>query len=141
MRVFIGVKASKQLQKKVRGWRKIHAGLPVRWIKEHNLHLTLVPPWYEDDIEKAKKKLHELPFSRHTVTFDRVGINFKNKVIWIGKPTEHVTIARFRDAEPLKGIQFGKICWKETADTVTLFESRLGPKEANYYEIAKKVVR
>ena len=141
MRVFIGIKVSKQLQKKVREWRKIHADLPVRWIKDRNLHMTLVPPWYEDDVAKAVRKLHAVPFKKHIITFDRVGINFKHKVIWIGKPTEHVTIARFKDAKPLTGIQFEKICWKEKVDMITLFESRLGPKEANYYAIAKKVVR
>jgi 2'-5' RNA ligase len=141
MRVFIGVKASKKLQKKVGEWRRRHADLPVRWIKDRNLHLTLVPPWYEDDGAKAIEKLNSVQFKKHTITFDRVGINFKHKVIWIGKPTEHVTIARFKDAKPLSGIQFEEILWKETADTVTLFESRLRAKGADYYEIAKKVVR
>jgi len=103
--------------------------------------MTLVPPWYEDDVAKAARKLNAVQFKKHTITFDRVEVNFKHKVIWIGKPGEHVTIARFKDAKPLKGIQFKKILWKETADTITLFRSRLGPKEANYYEIVKKVVR
>jgi RNA 2',3'-cyclic 3'-phosphodiesterase len=47
--------------------------LPVRWVKGKNLHITLVPPWYEEDIDKVKEGLQRLkkhtPF---TVTFDRV---------------------------------------------------------------------
>jgi len=140
MRVFIGIKASKILQKRVARWQREHRDLPVRWIKNRNLHLTLVPPWYEDDPVKAVSKLKTVRYKKGTITFDRVGINFKHKVIWIGKPTQHVTIARFKDAKPLRGIKFEKIHWKETVDNITLFQSKLGPKGAMYYEIEKILV-
>jgi 2'-5' RNA ligase len=136
MRVFIGIKASMCLQKSVRELRNAHNDLPVRWIKDRNLHLTLVPPWYEDDVERAIAKLNTVRYTKHTITFTHVGLNFRHKVIWIGKPTEHVTIARFKDPAPLKDIHFEKIHWKENVNKITLFESRLRAKGADYTPIA-----
>jgi 2'-5' RNA ligase len=136
MRVFIGIKASGRLQTLVREWRGNYKNLPVRWIKDRNLHLTLVPPWYEKDVGKAVAKLKTVRYKKRTITFARIGVNFKHKVLWIGKPTQHVTIARFKDPAPLRNIHFKKINWYEKVNNVTLFESRLRAKGADYTPIA-----
>lgn len=57
MRVFIGIKANEELQEKIIKWQEKHRNLPVRFIKQENLHLTLVPPWYERKINHLVKSL------------------------------------------------------------------------------------
>lgn len=49
-RVFVGVKICQDLVKKIELWKKNFLNLPVRWIASDNLHLTLLPPWYTQDI-------------------------------------------------------------------------------------------
>lgn len=52
MRIFAGIKASPDLQAEVAAWQEEHT-LPVRYISPENLHITLVPPWEERDIDDA----------------------------------------------------------------------------------------
>lgn len=56
-RIFIAITISEKLQQEVLEWEKKYQKLPVRWLQGKNLHITLVPPWYESDIEKIKEKL------------------------------------------------------------------------------------
>lgn len=161
MRLFIGIKASANLKRKIGKWQEERKTFPVRFIKPENLHLTLVPPWYEDDPADSISKLGSLAWKRCTVVFDNIGINFRNHVIWIessNPPKElsstyndllhlfqkkkekrpfrvHITIARFKDAKPLKHSKFHGISWKENVTAITLFQSKLTPKEAQYKEI------
>jgi 2'-5' RNA ligase len=51
-RVFVAIRASRKLQEEVAAWVSSHAKLPVRWISPENLHITLVPPWYEEDTKR-----------------------------------------------------------------------------------------
>ncbi|OGH16637.1 MAG: 2'-5' RNA ligase [Candidatus Levybacteria bacterium RIFCSPHIGHO2_02_FULL_40_18] len=57
MRVFIGIKTSEEIQKRILAWQEKHKNLPVRFIKPENLHITLVPPWYETKINDLVKYL------------------------------------------------------------------------------------
>ena len=156
-RVFIGIKASKNLQNKIAKWQKANKNLPVRFIKPKNLHLTLIPPWYEENFQDIKSQIAKVEFEKFTINFSAVYINFNNRVIWTetSKPPKaifklqknlatifrkyeerpfkvHLTIARFKDAKPLKDVNFEKIKWQEKVSKITLFESILGKKEANY---------
>jgi 2'-5' RNA ligase len=47
-RIFVGIKIQPELYLKIDNWRKKYLRLPVRWIDNNNLHITLIPPWYED---------------------------------------------------------------------------------------------
>lgn len=57
-RIFVGIKINETLQKEIlhweKPWRQI---LPIRWLIPQNLHITLVPPWYEENIDWVKKAL------------------------------------------------------------------------------------
>lgn len=53
-RIFIGIPASKQVQEEALEFCRLHQNLPVRWVKSHNLHITLLPPWEADSGEIAE---------------------------------------------------------------------------------------
>ena len=89
-RIFLGIKIGAKLYPPILRWRKKYPGkLSVRWIKEENLHITLLPPWYEESsniknqilkIEKIIPKIN--PF---LLKFNYVGYGPENKrprLIW-----------------------------------------------------------
>ena len=59
-RVFVAIKASQEVQEAASAWRQKFEHLPVRWIAMRNLHITLLPPWQEDDIEAARERLRSI---------------------------------------------------------------------------------
>jgi 2'-5' RNA ligase len=70
-RIFVAIQAPKDLQKEISKWVEgFSAKSPahretsryIRWLKGKNLHVTLVPPWEEDDfgVEKVKELLREI---------------------------------------------------------------------------------
>lgn len=59
-RLFVAIKISEELEDKAFEFRRRHQYLPVRWLSRKNLHITLIPPWQTDDIETAKKLLHQI---------------------------------------------------------------------------------
>lgn len=56
-KIFIGIKISLDIQQKISDWKKSFSFLPVRWIKGEDLHITLIPPWIEKDIEEIEERL------------------------------------------------------------------------------------
>lgn len=52
-RIFVAVPVSERLQKEIENWRIKYGRLPVRWLAGKNLHITLVPPWYETDVQNV----------------------------------------------------------------------------------------
>lgn len=59
-RLFIGIPLSADLNTTITIWKSRQAASPlIRWIKPHNLHITLVPPWetetHECDIQTFKQ--------------------------------------------------------------------------------------
>jgi 2'-5' RNA ligase len=56
-RIFVALPISWEIQEEVKNWRSKYERLPVRWLAGKNLHITLVPPWYETDIPKVIAKL------------------------------------------------------------------------------------
>ena len=59
-RIFIAIKSSAEIQSWASAWNKDKQEWPVRWIPEENLHITLVPPWNEDDISETVNKLKQI---------------------------------------------------------------------------------
>jgi 2'-5' RNA ligase len=159
-RVFIAVKASQKLQERIVQWQREH-NLPVRWISAENLHVTLVPPWYEEDIEAVKKSLQRLQkHRRFTVHFSTIsfGPPKRPRLVWLtGESTDilklqehvestlgahherqfrmHITIARFRAEDfrsfPTKRIN-DQMDWMEEIVSVVLMESKLSLSGAEY---------
>lgn len=87
-RLFVGIKISEELQEKILSWEKSWwEKLTVRWLTPKNLHLTLIPPWYEEDIGQTKSNLTEIQgkISPFEIEFNKVtlGPNPKNpRLIW-----------------------------------------------------------
>ncbi len=52
-RIFIGFKLSENLVSYITNWQK-QKKFPdfVRFVSPNNLHMTLIPPWYEDEIKR-----------------------------------------------------------------------------------------
>lgn len=86
-RVFLGIPLSKELQAKVATWQTAHQNLPVRWVLDKNIHITLVPPWEESDFDGTLEKLELIKneFKKFTVQFDWIGLGpslFDPRLIW-----------------------------------------------------------
>lgn len=74
MRIFLALPFSKQLYPEVKTLQHEFPNLPVRWLKNSNLHITLVPPWEisEQNLEQLKAKLREIETPRpFTVEFNK----------------------------------------------------------------------
>jgi len=72
-RVFVALGTTPELQEAVAAWAAAHGTLPVRWLSGKNLHVTLVPPWYENDHGAVARQLQPLGRTKtFTVQFDRV---------------------------------------------------------------------
>jgi 2'-5' RNA ligase len=61
-RIFVALPISKTLQGEILRWEENWRQLPARWLAGKNLHITLVPPWEESDVESMEnvKKLLEV---------------------------------------------------------------------------------
>src|SRR3989344_2672736 len=100
-RVFVAIRVSQKLQEGVVKWTSAHPRLPVRWIAPENLHVTLIPPWYEEAIERvevevanALQEAHPFPIEFETVSY---GPTPKNpRLIWATgtTPQELTTLAK-----------------------------------------------
>jgi 2'-5' RNA ligase len=76
MRIFIAIPISEKLQKEVEKYREFYPDLPVRWLKDKNLHITLIPPWEEknlgearDILKSAENKIGPAGLRFHRVSF------------------------------------------------------------------------
>ena len=166
MRVFIGIKAPNEIQNQIIDWREKHKELPVRFIHSQNLHLTLVPPWYETNIKRLVKSLENFSLpKRFEIVFREIskGPPGRSRLIWLIGPeqkdlknlqkslakflkkpgqrhsTPHITIARFKKKDTLLIPEVNEaIEFKFEFSEITLFESKLSPKGAQYFEITAK---
>jgi len=84
-RIFIAIPISHRLQEEILRWEKKYKKLPVRWLLGKNIHITLIPPWYEDNIEAIIEKLKGIKGKPFNLEFNRVsyGPNLKQpRLIW-----------------------------------------------------------
>lgn len=163
-RVFIAIPTSQTLKRKVSKWQKSHKKLNVRFLKPKNLHFTIIPPWYTDDIEAEIKKLQKIAgkFSSDSLTLTKItlGPTLKSpRLIWAEGQTPpllpklkkalekifktkpdnrryllHLTLARFKT--PPKFPE-EKINWSQRITKVVLMQSHLTPKHAEYKILAE----
>lgn len=69
----MGYLLSERLQREILQWQKKYQELPVRWIPSEFLHITFVPPWYEEDVAGVIEHLQTMPKQRQvSVTFETV---------------------------------------------------------------------
>jgi 2'-5' RNA ligase len=129
MRVFIGIKIGEELQKKILEWEKYYKNLPVRWLAPENLHITLIPPWEENIIEKAKGKLESIKKGKFEIVFDKISFGPDSRyprLIWAEGNLFHLTLARFDPKKfkdfPIKKLN-EKVDWQEKVSEVCLFQS------------------
>lgn len=164
MRVFIGIKANDEIYEQVRKLQEKYRDLPLRFIESRNLHLTLAPPWYENNLKKLLKNLNRFSFPEtFEIGFNEVSIGppFRPRLIWLTGPKHqdltkmqseiakflqipkqrysnpHITIARFKeqDASVIPQIS-DSIELKFKVAEITLFQSKLSPQGANYFELS-----
>jgi 2'-5' RNA ligase len=166
-RIFIGLPIGENLQDKILKFEKKFKNLPVRWILPHNLHITLVPPWYENDIEGIKEKLKSFDLGKSfKISFYKVEYGPSKKfprLIWaVGdtpkellilhqnlfnilgpKPEKgdfklHLTLARFNFNPKIKLPEIDEsVYWEDEINEVVLFHSHLLKTGAEYEVIAR----
>lgn len=88
-RIFIAIKMSQKIQQEAEKWKAEFLNLPVRWIPADNLHITLIPPWDEDEenieiianaLEKIQGKISPFEIRFNNITY---GPNpFSPRLIW-----------------------------------------------------------
>lgn len=97
-RIFIAVRISLEIRQKAEEWKASFIDLPVRWVPDENLHITLVPPWDEENVEEIINRLEKIqdkiiPFK---VGFQRVAYGpnpYNPRLIWAeGEATEELEI-------------------------------------------------
>jgi len=128
-RIFTAISISSSLQGQILAWGKSRSELPVRWLNGKNLHITLTPPFYTEDVKDIQLKLRAInkKFKPLVVKFEKIsyGPNLNSpRLIWLqGKAPEtiislktelekilkrqpenrpfllHLTIARFREKD------------------------------------------
>ena len=72
-RIFIALPISESLQQEILEWEEKFSNLPIRWLQGKNLHITLVPPWHEENLEGAKNLLEQATGSGYlNLEFEKV---------------------------------------------------------------------
>ncbi|OGG23738.1 2'-5' RNA ligase [Candidatus Gottesmanbacteria bacterium RIFCSPLOWO2_01_FULL_43_11b] len=157
-RIFVAIGISEDLKASIAKWQKQNAKLAIRFIQPKNLHLTLIPPWYEDPkkiIKQMQKfsssvkpfslKFHLIEsrprlvwmkgkFSRELVSLQKELTRFLHVKLESRLLLPHITLARFK-----KNIIFEEktIDWSMHVNSFVLMKSSLSPNGANYEVLAE----
>ncbi len=151
----MGIPVSNSLKEWISDWQQAHLPPFARSIVAHNLHITLVPPWYEDDIKSVITALQTVEFQSFHIHFDIiVPLSSNRSMVWLqgSVPTEllvlrqeitnalnipiqkrpfkmHITLARSK-----KKIDSSQqsVDVSMLVDQFVLYESHLGPGGAEY---------
>ncbi|OGH61896.1 MAG: 2'-5' RNA ligase [Candidatus Magasanikbacteria bacterium RIFCSPHIGHO2_01_FULL_50_8] len=93
-RIFVGIKIPKEIQQPIAIWRAGFAHMPVRWIRDHDLHITIIPPWNEINIHGVLVRMRQALAGRRPFSIDLHKITLapdprKPRLIWAeGHPSE-----------------------------------------------------
>jgi 2'-5' RNA ligase len=98
-RVFIAVPIPEKLKRELEKLPGKWPGIPCRWIKTENLHLTVIPPIYltDDELARMSRTVRQsaVEFPAFELGFDKIiyGPSGKpSRMIWLwGKPNEKLT--------------------------------------------------
>ena len=116
-RIFVAIDLSKELQKKVLTFQKSlsqkiftsASGSDVRWLSGKNLHITLIPPWYENNPTEIIAKLKTIrgQFSAFELEFTKItyGPNPNSpRLIWASGQTPPVIIELQKNLQKILNI-------------------------------------
>jgi len=107
-RIFAALGISTELQGEILSFERAFFDFPVRWVEGKNLHITLVPPWYEENTDAALKKLERVENSgAFDVYFRSVSYGPNQKfprLIWAEGKTPGALLALKREAHKALGI-------------------------------------
>lgn len=82
----MAIPISDRLQKEISAWEKNLPALPLRYLVGRNLHITLIPPWYVDDIGKCDGLVKKTSrFGRFNIKFNTVSFGpniYQPRLIW-----------------------------------------------------------
>ena|SRR3989338_10413083 len=88
--VFVAVRASHGLQTNVASIRNRPelSSLPIRWTLGKDLHITLIPPWEEENVDEIKKKLNGFQGTtgEFRITFEKLAFGpngEKPRLLWL----------------------------------------------------------
>mgnify|MGYP001560942131 CR=1 FL=1 len=68
-RLFIALPVEGSLRDEALAWQANHVGWPVLWLSGDHLHITVVAPWFETDIDKVINKLEDFAQTPHQTFF------------------------------------------------------------------------
>lgn len=66
-RLFVAIPISENLKKEIINFQRKFSKLNVRWLYGKNLHITLIPPWYEENVENIKTALKKIKESKNKI--------------------------------------------------------------------------
>ncbi|MCL5774820.1 MAG: RNA 2',3'-cyclic phosphodiesterase [Patescibacteria group bacterium] len=84
-RVFVGLPAGEEVVKTAELWQNQHIALPVRWLEQKNLHVTLVPPWQTENVPGVIKQLEKITSNKILLEFKTVDFGPKYgqpRLVW-----------------------------------------------------------
>ena len=164
-RLFVAIKTSAELDQEINTWQIKHAKLPLRWVKEQNLHITLLAPWNEADEAMVKASLNQIQekISKFKISFKNIHLTNNKKFIWLtgDAPKEildlknalhelleipkedrpfkmHVTVGKTNPKENLEKNLDEKFNFEEKINEIVLMQSHING-EGSDYEILHRV--
>lgn len=86
-RIFLAIKVSADIKKKIKSTIKDYGNLPLNWHKDSDLHITILPPWDEENITEIKKKLKMIQkdIESFEISFNHITLGpfyDKPKLVW-----------------------------------------------------------
>lgn len=114
-RVFVALAIPGELASEILSWEKNHL-IPARWLSAKNLHITLVPPWYEENIEEIASVLDGYAgFGSPKINFYKVSYGpdpKRPRLIWAEAEDSGTTRELKSDLEISFGIEAERRPWK-----------------------------
>lgn len=106
-RMFVAITLPAALKQHIARWQQKHSELPIRCIAPKNLHITLIPPLYDNTKEVINLLKTYVPTAKpFLVNFHRIvpGPTFTQpRLIWLeGKGTKQATLLKKELAQLLK---------------------------------------
>jgi len=158
-RLFVAIKTKPKLDQEIKAWQIKHSKLACRWIKEQNLHVTLIPPWHEADEAIVKASLNQIQGKtpKFKISFKKIESTTNEKVIWLtgdaskeildlkntlheileipkqNRPFKmHVTVGKINSKEVLEKKLDKKFIFEEKVSEIVLMQSQINNEGADY---------
>jgi len=99
-RVFVGLPISGKLRQEISCWESGFDTLAVRWLLPKNLHLTIIPPWYEENLENILERIKSVkakPFEINLVRVSYGPNKHQPRLVWAQGPVPG-GLLRLKDA-------------------------------------------